>query len=400
MHTKQKKEPRRKMPPNCSDTIDAKRTGSLWAQLISSQRPNKNASAMLMQKKLILIGGLFTCSLLSILVLFISSREPGSDHSGFRRDISELVLSTPKVLDIQYNSYYLAGVSADQIYLGNVTAPLLLLAVDSALTITKRLSIEGNDLHVKATQITIDSSNFYMSDLMSYHFYRGSLDSLKARRYMYDSAFFAEAVPISTSTFAIRTFASDVNEYLLARETSYAPHMTRVPDLLQKQVDGLFCTDGMLHYDRATNRLVYLYFYRNQFMCMDTSLNLIYRANTIDTTSRAKIEVVEIESEGATTLGSPPLMVNKKSCVSGGWLFVNSNLMANNEYEEKFNDASVIDVYSLADGSYRISFYLPNFENQKIKGFMVRGDRLIAVYAHYLLSYRMNTEFFNETSKL
>jgi hypothetical protein len=217
---------------------------------------------------------------------------------------------------------------------------------------------------------------------------------------MYDSAFFAEATPISASTVVIRTFASESREYLLARETSYPPHVTRIPGLLEKQVDGLFCTDGMLRYDHESNRLVYLYYYRNEFVCMDTALNLIYRANTIDTTSRAKIEVVEIESEKSMTLASPPLIVNKKSCVSGGLLFVNSNLMANNESEEEFNDASVIDVYSLADGKYRISFYLPNYENQKIKYFMVHRDRLIAVYAHYLLSYRMNMEYFDETSNL
>jgi hypothetical protein len=354
-----------------------------------------------MRKKLILMGGLFTFSLLSILVLFISSREPGREPNGFRRKLSGLVLQEPKVLDIQFNSYYPAGVTADKIYLGNVTAPLHLLAVDSGLTNASRLTIAvQEDLRIEATRITIDSTNFYMGDLVSYDFYRGSLGDLTASRYMYDSVFFAEAVPISPSTFAIRTFASDAREYVLARETSYPPHISRVPGLLEKQVDGLFCTDGMLRYDQESNRLVYLYYYRNEFVCMDTALKLIYRANTIDTTTRAKIEVVEIESEKSLTLGSPPLIVNKKSCVSGGLLFVNSNLMANNEYKEKFNDASVIDVYSLADGKYRISFYLPTYENQKIKYFMVHGDRLIAVYAHYLLSYRMNTEYFDETSNL
>jgi hypothetical protein len=356
---------------------------------------------MTIRKKLMLIGGLFAFSLLSVSVLFIFSREPGSDQNGFRRHIRELVLGTPKVLDIQYNSYYVAGVSADQIYLGNITAPLLLLAVDTGLTNANERTIGvKEDARLRATQLRIDSSYFHMIDLMSYEFYRGSLVDLKAKRYMYDSVFFAEAVPVSSSSVAIRTLANDGKEYSLARETKYAPHLTYVPGLLEKQVDGLFCTDGMLHYDRATRQLVYLYYYRNQFICTDTSLNLIYRANTIDTTSRAKIEVVEIASEKSLTLGSPPLIVNKKSCVSGGWLFVNSNLMANNEDEERFNDASVIDVYSLHDGSYRISFYLPNFENQKIKGFMVHDNRLIAVYSHYLLSYRMNMEFLTETSKL
>ena len=173
-------------------------------------------------------------------------------------------------------------------------------------------------------------------------------------------------------------------------------HTLLKPELLVKQGEGLFSTDGMLLYDKSISRLIYMYYYRNQFICMDTNLKLLYKGKTIDTISRAQIKVSKIKSgsENTFTLSVPPLVVNKKGSVYKGCLFVHSNIIAKNETKKAFDNASVIDVYNLKAGSYKFSFYLPDYNNTKMFDFAINGNTLIALYDHYIFVFELNDKYF------
>jgi hypothetical protein len=173
----------------------------------------------------------------------------------------------------------------------------------------------------------------------------------------------------------------------LGKETSQPPALNLAPHALVKQVDGLFCVDGMLHYNRQLNTLVYVYYYRNQFISMDTMLNVLYRGKTIDTISHARIKVAQMEAGHAITLATPPLTVNTQSCVSGNYLFVNSNLKASNEPQEHFDMASAIDVYDLRNGDYRYSFYIAHVGGKKMRNFGVTGRTLVVLHDQYAYTY-------------
>jgi hypothetical protein len=153
--------------------------------------------------------------------------------------------------------------------------------------------------------------------------------------------------------------------------------------------------DGTLHFDKETNRLIYLYFYRNQYSVMDTNLNLLYRGNTIDTVSRAKLKIAAIASDNSENLAAPPVFVNKYSCIAGDLLLLNSNLLSKNEDPEIFAKTSVIDVYSLKDRSYKFSFYIPDYRGKKLRGFRVFGKRLFVLFDHYVLSYPLQPYYFS-----
>jgi len=173
-------------------------------------------------------------------------------------------------------------------------------------------------------------------------------------------------------------------------------YTVRAYDLLEKQIDGLFCTDGMLHYDRATSQMIYVYFYRNQFLCMDTSMNLLFRGNTIDTIGHARIKVARIESENSITLAGPPAIVNRRSYACQNRLFVNSSLMGKNEDPDEFNSNSVIDVYDLGkEGKYIMSFYLPDYQGYKMKMFAASRNEFIAIHGRYLIRYNLDEDYIN-----
>lgn len=334
----------------------------------------------------------FIGSILFILCLNYLSAE--DQEYNFVRTPHQLVLDPEAFWDIHTNTYYVAGKVSDKIYLGNNSAPKKILILETGLPDSiKEDSIRVPNALRKASHIMVDSNAFTVLDLISYHIYRGSTDDWKANAFMTDGAFFAEAAPVNNNTFIFRTFSDTVREYVLAKKTKFPSSMERKSGLLEKQIDGLFCTDGMLHYNRQNNQIIYVYFYRNQFLCMDTSLNLRYRGNSIDPIKKARIKVARLKEDGSTTLASPPYLVNKRSHTWGEWLFIYSNIKAKNEEWDFFKETSAIDVYSLNTGSYSYSFYIPEFRGYKVKEFKVFDSTLVAIQGHYLVTYTLPNPF-------
>ncbi len=348
-----------------------------------------------MKTKIVLLSILTIADIAVVFSLYVKSGKFNRQSNGFVRSFLPSPALPSNVLNIQYNSYYIAGNTRNHIYLGNETAPLHLLVSNTSLSDTQHVNIIV-DTKTKpfSGHLTIDSPYFHITDRISHSFFRGTLNKFKIEQCMHDSLFFDEAVPISNWSFAVRTIKQYTREYTLAKKTFYPSFVKMVPGLLEKQIDGMFCTDGMLNYDPRQSLLVYVYYYRNQYICTDTNLELKYRGKTVDTTSRAKIRVTKIKSENSFTLAGPPIIVNKNSCISENNLFINSSLLANNEKKEIFDNVSVIDVYDLKKGLYKFSFYLSDYKNQKIKNFRVFDNTLFAVAGEYLLTYKLNQAYF------
>jgi len=150
------------------------------------------------------------------------------------------------------------------------------------------------------------------------------------------------------------------NESMLGKLTPDSLRAKFHPEILEKQIDGVFCVDGTMRFSKEIDRLVYTYRYRNQFIVMDTNLNVVARINTIDTTSKAKIKIATIKSTNSRTLASPPFVVNNQTSVYKQWLFVNSSLLALNDDPDTFNTTSIIDVYDIVNAKYLFSFYIGN----------------------------------------
>jgi hypothetical protein len=335
------------------------------------------------------------CSLLGvglIFLLYVMSAKANSRPNGFIRLFPPHRVTPVKLLDLQYNSYYIAGGTGQHVYLGNYSAPGYVLVADHALTDTQYLKLallDTNTLVLNASVLTIDSPDIYMLEGRTPEMLSGTLPSGQLHR-VPDSIHFISSQPLSPASFVIRIFSDRLHQNILAKQVNGSPALRPAPEVLEKQLDGSFCTDGMLNYERDPARLVYTYFYRNQFICLDTNLKVLNRYRTIDTISHVQIAVSNLPSKGITTISAPPLTVNRKSCIAGDWLYVNSGLLANNEDKRDFDRWSVIDVYSLTNGKYEFSFYLPDYRDKKMKSFRVFDHTLVALYDHYLYSFRLN----------
>jgi len=333
------------------------------------------------------------CTLFGVLVvvaLYTISNRINHRANGFVRLLPPHVADPVKIFDTQSASFYISGVTGNKVYLSHYRYPDFLMEVDVTTgdTMVHRLNIIlGNKKLALSAKVFVDSPFIHIMDGTTGGIFKGGLGDGILR---YDSAFtnFTASQPVSASSFVLRTVNLQLHRNVLLRQAgdSLAPHN----DILQKQVDGIFCTDGTLSYDAAMGKLVYVYNYRNQLIYMDTALQVLYRGRTIDTISQVKLKVDTIRSENKVTISSPPLTVNKQTCISNGLLFIHSALKANNEDTRSFDRASVIDVYNLnSNGKYLCSFYLPDYMGKKIRDFRVVNDHLVAQYDHWLYIYKL-----------
>jgi len=351
------------------------------------------------QRNPIIIAFSLIAGILPICLLYINSNNINHQPNNFIRLFRPHTIDSVKGIDIKYNSFYISGVTSDRVYLGNTTAPYFILVVPNTLKDTLQLRIQvenGMRANLNNSQIRVDSPHFFIMDGIYPAILQGNLNNLHAVRSNYDSTFFTRAIPISKSSFALRTCRQNELNYILAKEQNELPHLKFAEGILQNQVDGLFSTDGILLYNSSQNILIYVYYHRNQFICTDTNLALVYRARTIDTTSYAKIKIVTINAGRTVTLATPSLVVNKRACTSNNLLFIHSGLMAKNEDKENFKQASVIDVYNLKKGKYRFSLYLFDYGNKKIGDFGICGNSIIALHDHHLVAYYLDPKIFQE----
>ena len=339
-------------------------------------------------KKSLILAALFTLSATVIAIMYFLTASYNRSPNAFIRLFRPDLINQRTGIDIKYNSYYIAGVIGRNIYLGNFVARADLLITDDSLTNIKntQLKLPDNGKFLSNNfKLRVDSNGIYLTDGLRPMILLSTPEKLSATRYTYDSINFIECVPVSPRSFILRSVDTQSHENRIIKEVASTPHEKISADLLQKQIDGFFCTDGILNYDPSRLILVYTYFYRNQFICFDTSLNLIYRGKTIDTTSYAKLKIATSASGMISKLAGPPFTVNKRAVVNEGLLYIYSALRANNETTKSFNSYSVIDIYSLDTGAYKFSIYVNNIHGKKINSFYVHNHKLMTIHDHYLL---------------
>lgn len=333
----------------------------------------------------------FVTGICTITALFILSEDIVQHRNNFVRRLPEQVNKIYDA-DLKFNSYYFAGESKGKIYLGNVTMPLLLTEIDTTLKTKKEItvSIDKMELPFKSVQISVQQDNFFVSDGTVPAIFKGKTTNWSAFYNPIKSNQFSNQVFIDSSSLAYRTRKIN-NEGVIGFTSFGKPSKTFMNDqLLQKQIDGIFDTDGILMFDHASSKLVYLYYYRNQYIIADKNLELISRGKTIDTISKAQIKVAFNSDRNETKMSAPPLIVNKNGVLHNGLLFVNAALIGKFEDAKIWKQASMIDVYDLKTKSYVQSFYIYNIDGKKLSRFIVHGDKFYGLVGTHIVSYQLN----------
>ncbi len=333
----------------------------------------------------------FIIAIATVFLLHVYSRKTIGEKSRFLRIFPSHVVASQREINIGYNSYYFSGTSSNNIYLGNLTAPIILkINIEQGDTEIIRLKLPPIITASRGNfRITVDSPYVFLNDRVTTRTYVGLIgDSCKYLGRL-DSFQSLEIIPISTSTFVLRTYSKRYQQSMLLKAIVDNSKVKRKTYLLKKHLEGFFSTDGILEYDRQNNRLAFIYYYRNRFAILDTNLNLLYERRTLDKTEVPDLQVSTIYSEEISTFSAPPLVVNKKASIFGDYLLINSNLPADNENMKVFDDYSVIDVYMIREDKYKMSFYIPKLNSEKLSDFRFSSGMLFALYDRYLAIYKI-----------
>lgn len=331
-------------------------------------------------------------------VLFLMSEEKMQRNNAFQRRYVPHPITQSGSFDLNFNSYYFAGVDGAEIYLGNTTAPLNLSILDTSLKSINRIrvSIDQMELPYKHVRIQVKPPFFYVVDGNVPIIFKGDVSDWNANTLIQDEAYFSQWVVTDSTNFAIRTINSQTNEHmigvLMANESS---SLYLSEDFLEKQLDGIFDTDGLLLWNDELSSLIYIYYYRNQFKVSDANLKNIFTGKTIDTISIAQIDFTYNHSRDQTKIDRQSTKINNYSTTAGNHLFVHSTRLGSHEPEEMLKKASIIDVYDLKNSTYKFSFYLFHYKGKKMKSFEVQGDLLVAIMEDVLLTYNLNPKYFN-----
>lgn len=359
--------------------------------ILIQQRLKYQEERPLSSKTLKIISFVSFFSIAIVGVLFLLSEDIIHHRNNFIRRFPHHPLSFLHEYDLQQPSYYIAGVANGKIYLANEVAPLAMTVMDSSFKMKEsfRISLPKNSFEFHSVRVVVRPPYFYLSDGTVPVIFRGKTSDWKAQIWMEGAAYFNSMIPVSKDRMLIRALSSTTKENILGTIIDTGKIVTQLNDqLLVKQIDGVFDTDGMLLYNQELDKMIYTYYYRNEFIVADSLLNLDYRGHTIDTTTRAKIKVSYIKSHQMSKFSAPPQIVNKTGSSFGRYLYVNAALMGKFEPEEMWNTASIIDVYDLVNQSYQYSFYVDDKKDKKMSDFQVWNNLLIGIRGNYLFSYR------------
>ncbi|MDR6761905.1 putative membrane protein YphA (DoxX/SURF4 family) [Flavobacterium sp. 2755] len=344
------------------------------------------------RKTLLMEAGIAAAGIFIVVALYLTSEKMMHQNNPFLRRYPQHPIEFVHSVDLKHNSHYIAGSSVNKIYLGNYEYPTYILSIGQNLKSRKleKIHYDVDKFPFKMITVTVKGGYFYLSDGIVPVLLRGDVKSWKATKELQGIPHFTSAVPIDTAKAVFRSNNSKNLANVLGIFNSDSVHKTAYKrELLQAQGDGIFDTDGILLYSSETGKIIYLYYYRNEFFTADKNGRLLSRGHTIDTISRVKFKVSKLDKGRQYTISSPSLVVNANAAVYRNLLFVHSTVKGRYENEKLWQKSFIIDVYDLNTNTYRFSFPLYHTISNVLNSFIVDNNRLYAVIGTDLAVYQL-----------
>jgi uncharacterized membrane protein YphA (DoxX/SURF4 family) len=348
------------------------------------------------KKKLLLLTTLAIIGISIVAMLFAFSEKKMHRNNAFVRRYPHHPIVPKDTLDLRYNSYYIAGENDKQLYLGNYTAPKQVLQVSSNLKDTSYCYIQlpKSNIDYKYPRLRIIDSTFFLFDGTVPIIHAGSIKDWVVQKTFQPKAFFTFAEPIDFKTLIIRSVSSNTGNNILGIiELDSIPKVKLQPDILQGNLDGYFDRDGQLLFNNQLHKMIYVYYYKNQFLVGTSKLTDIQIYNTIDTIKEPQIDVKELQSSKQKQLGGKSVRVNGLVATYGNYLFINSDRLGRYETDDILKNASIIDVYNIREQTYDFSFYLYHDPTEKLLSFWLMKRQLYALMGNRLYQFKIKDEF-------
>ncbi|SHK71835.1 hypothetical protein SAMN05444371_3438 [Epilithonimonas mollis] len=361
---------------------------AILIQKKEQREKNRDEKTLLKRGFLLMVMGAISSIL--VIYLFYSSEYIIKKENNFTRRFIPHAIRNPQKIDLGVNSYYFAGQHGDTIFLGNRTAPLLIGQVNPGFDklLTDTLHIDNASLPFREVKLQVQYPHYNLSDGYTPVIFEGILPNLTASLAMYRKAYFSKAIMVRPHLYIFRAQSSKTRETVMGSLSTRNNNAVKLNDsFLEKQIDGIFDTDGNFIMDSFNQNIIYTYFYRNEYRIMDSTLRLTGKGRTIDTVSHAKLDIVTLR-DGSVKLKSPPFKVNQNQAAYKNLLYNESNLRGQHESVKMWQNSSIIDVYHYPTATYQYSFYINREGQDKMRSLLVTSKHLYILSGNQLIRYQ------------
>jgi len=322
-----------------------------------------------------------------VAVLAWKALKPINDKTGFNRKLLIKELEIMKAVDKPQNVLDFAGFTNHHLYF-KTKNPAKVYITDSDLQNDNyiELNIPINRKIASRFSCIVDSPAVYVL--------AGNLPGIlktqpgdSCKSYQFPNAIFTRTALISPNSFALRMFEG--TDQIFAKGNPSTGELLKEKNISEKNKDAGISTDGALFYDRQSNLLAFVQYYKNEIICLDTNLNFVKKIKTIDINSRSSIKAAEIKKEGVITSLTPKRLLNASASIHNGLLFINSKIKGDNETKEAFTNNFSIDIYDIKNSLYKGSFYIPVYKNDQMTNFLITANSIVVIYKKYLVTYKL-----------
>ncbi|HEX9512284.1 MAG TPA: hypothetical protein VF939_17450 [Puia sp.] len=347
------------------------------------------------KKTLLSIVLVMAISITVVITLAWIANKPLRQKNGFSRLFAKGTITLLNVSPNNDQATDICGVTKDLLYF-SLPDPAKILVSNHILQEKRYLftNVSPNSKLSSNFNYLVSSSHINLFAGNASSIYIIDLPSRNTSRFNISKSTFTRAISISSNSFILRGFDSSLKtqDQIFIKVNPVNGLRQKENNISEKKNDAGITTDGILRYDSFSHSVIYTYFYRNEFLCLDTNLNLRYIGKTIDTLNTFQVVVGALNSQDGKTFTniSPSRIVNWQNCISNNRLFVNSMIQADNEEPKTFNTNSAIDVYNLTDGHYLGSFYIPLYKDERVRQIQIYNDLIIVLYKNYITTYKMS----------
>jgi hypothetical protein len=350
----------------------------------------------IMKKTTTILISILLLVVASLVSLFQFAKIPNSHLNGFKRHFfANITLKTESKTTEPLQE--ICGFSKDKIYF-TVPNPQWVIAISTNLdkqdTITFGQLPKGK-LGAYWTRVDSPSILLFINNLPGIirgTLNKGGLDIFKLKNPVY-----TRAVYLPINKVIIRAMSFDNSKQVFQKFDLTNGKEMQHAEIIQDQKYAGFSNDGHLLFDSMSKHIFYVENYRNYFYCLDTNLNLVYKAHTIDTTYSNPTIISKVNFDGTERFvpATARSLINVECQAENGYLYIQSSLMADNETVLDHNGKSIVDVYKQNDGKYIGSFYIPYLKRKKLKTFAIKNNILVALYENFVVTYSLPLELLN-----
>lgn len=322
------------------------------------------------------------------IILLFTSDIPNKSNNGFDRYFLPVEPKTLSNVNLKFPSREIIHLNKNKLLISTDSSNILLSYKYTSDEIEyKRLEIDPDlkrqigNVYSFAYDAKNKSSTLFANNLQGILI--TAKDSIKFTKLSNGTYYYAAA--IGSNSYVLRRFEKQTGDVLFERVSIPSGIRLKEQNISLKSIDGGLSTDGHLLYNEKNGLLSYMHYYNNEIISFDTTLKLAKRFQTIDTISHKE----QLERN------KPLLVTNKKSFVYGDYLFICSNLRADNEPMKDYLKNIPIDIYNVRTGTYKGSIYVPVFNRQLISSLKYDGEKLAALYYdNHLVLFELPIEDF------